>query len=95
MIFVFLGKKLISLDTILPVIAEVRSYNSKQRVVLIAPDKKTQDEIKKKYNSLPLYLLELSLHQAGWAKILWIFKIFSEVFLGCSPNSHMVDGVFW
>ena len=67
MIFVFLGKKLISLDTILPVIAEVRSYNSKQSG-LIAPDKK--HKTKSKNITLYHFICLIVTHQVGWAKTL-------------------------
>ena len=80
MIFVFLGKKLISLDTILPVIAEVRSYNSKQRVVLIAPDKKTQDEIKKNITLYHFICLNCHFIRLGGPKSSGFLKYFQKFF---------------
>ena len=80
MIFVFLGKKLISLDTILPVIAEVRSYYSKQRVVLIAPDKKTQDEIKKNITLYHFICLNCHFIRLGGPKSSGFLKYFQKFF---------------
>ena len=46
-IFVFVKKKLISIDTILPVILELKERAPKLKAVIIAPDQKTFDEISK------------------------------------------------
>lgn len=46
-IFVFLKKKLISVDTILPVVLELKTRSPRLKVIIIAPDQKTFDEISK------------------------------------------------
>jgi hypothetical protein len=47
MLFVFLGKKLISVDTICPVLMAVKIRNPKSRIFLFTFDRKTIEEIKK------------------------------------------------
>ena len=79
MIFVFLGKKLISLDTILPVIAEVKNCDNKQRVVIIAPDKKTYDDIKKNITLYQYIHSNCHFLRLGGPKITGLSKYFPKV----------------
>lgn len=44
-LFVFIGKKLISTDSILPIIVELKTQNPKLKCFLISPDKKTHNNI--------------------------------------------------
>ena len=46
-LFVFIKKKLISVDTILPVVLELKTRSPRLKVIIIAPDQKTFDEISK------------------------------------------------
>ena len=79
MIFVFLGKKLISLDTILPVIAEVKSCNNNQKVVIIAPDEKTYDDIKKNITLYQYIRLNCHFLRLGGPKITGLSKYFQKI----------------
>ena len=80
MIFVFLGKKLISLDTVLPVIAEVKSCNNKQRVVIIAPDKKTYDDITKNITLYQFIRSNCHFLRLGGPKTTGLSRYFQKIF---------------
>ena len=47
MLFVFLSKKLISTDTICPVLIEIKNKTPSKRIILFTLDKGTIDEIRK------------------------------------------------
>ena len=46
-IFVFINNKLITTDTVVPLLFELRNYNPKFRATFVTHDKKTYDDLKK------------------------------------------------
>ena len=90
-LFIFVGKKLISTDTILPIAMEFRRLNPGSKVTLVTPDQKTLQDIQKNKTLITYIDKNLSLIRLGGLsrnrffsmiqRVKWVFDLIYIAYL--------------